>query len=107
MLAEVLDRLHKYSLHLRISTEGLQPVEKKSNAVKRASTAHNVSELRSFLGKVQYYHSFLQGLSTTLAPLHRLMQKIVQREWTKEVATSDSLLVHYDLNQELRLACDV
>ena len=133
ILAEVLGRLHKYNLHLklskceflkpevvylglRISAEGLQPVEEKINAVKRAPTPRNVSELRSFLGMVQYYHSFLPGLATTLEPLHRLLQKNVQWEWTsdcqkafescKDGLTSDSLLVHYDLKRELRLACD-
>jgi len=103
-------------LGLRISAEGLQPVEEKIDAVKRAPSPRNVSELRSFLGVVQYYHSFLPGLATTLAPLHRLLQKNVQWEWTKdcqeafeackEGLTSDSLLAHYDLNRELRLACD-
>ena len=103
-------------LGLRISAEGLQPVEEKISAVKRAPAPKNVSELRSFLGMVQYYHSFLPGLATTLAPLHRLLQKNIQWEWTddcqkafeacKEGLTSESLLVHYDLNRELKLACD-
>ena len=133
ILAEVLDRLHKYNLHLKlpkceflkpevvqlslkISAVGLQPVEEKINAVKKAPTPRNVSELRSFLGMVLYYHSFLPGLATMLAPLHKLLQKGMQWEWThdcqkafegcKEGLTSDSLLVHYDLNRELRLACD-
>ena len=45
-------------LGLRISAEGLQAVEERINAVKRAPAPQNVSELRSFLGMVQYYHSF-------------------------------------------------
>ena len=133
ILADVLDRLHKYNLHLKlskceflkpevvylglkISAVGLQPVEDKINAVTKAPTPRNVSELRSFLGMVQYYHSFLPGLATMLAPLHKLLQKGMKWEWThdcqkafeacKEGLTSDSLLVHYDLNRELRLACD-
>ena len=133
ILAEVLDRLHKYNLHLKlpkceflkpevvqlslkISAVGLQPVEEKINAVKKAPTPCNVSELTSFLGMMQYYHSLLPGLATMLAPLHKLLQKGMQWEWThdcqkafeacKEGLTSDSLLVHYDLNRELRLACD-
>ena len=128
-----MDRLHRYNLHLklpkceflkpevvflglRISAEGLQPVEEKINAVKRAPVPQNVNELRSFLGMVQYYHSFLPGLGTILAPLHRLLQKNVRWEWSddckkafqafKEGLTSDSLLVHYDLNRKLGLACD-
>ena len=65
---------------------------------------------------VQYYHPFLPDLATTLAPLHELLKKGVQWTWTKECQqayeackqglTSDALLVHYDGNRELRLACD-
>jgi len=33
---------------------------------------------------VQYYHSFLPGLATTLAPSHWLLQKNVQWEWIKD-----------------------
>ena len=133
ILAEVLERLHKYNLHLKmakceflkrevvylglkIDAEGLHPVEEKVNAVKRAPVPQNVSELRSFLGMVQYYHPFLPDLATTLAPLHELLKKGVQWTWTKECQqayeackqglTSDALLVHYDGNRELRLACD-
>ena len=133
IIAEVLDRLHKYNLHLKlskceflkpevvylglkISAVALQPVEDKINAVKEAPTLRNVSELRSFLGTMQYYHSFLPGLAAMLAPLHKLLLKGMQWEWThdcqkafeacREGLTSDSLLVHYDLNWELRLACD-
>ena len=95
ILGEVLDRLHKYNLHLklskceflkpevvylglRISADGLQPVAEKIEAIKRAPSPRNVNELRSFLGMVQYHHSFLPGLATTLAPLHRLWKKKVQ-----------------------------
>ena len=96
-------------LGLNISAVGLQPVEEKINAVKKAPTSCNVSELRSFLGMVQYYHSFLPRLATMLVLLHKLLQKGVQWEWTldcrkafepcKEGLTSDSLLVYYDLNR--------
>ena len=93
ILADVLDRLHKYNLHLklpkceflkpevvylglRISAEGLQPVEEKINAVKQAPAPQNVSELRSFLGMSSIIIPFLPGLATILAPLHRLLQKM-------------------------------
>jgi hypothetical protein len=133
ILAEVLNRLHRYNTHLKlekceflktelvylglkINAEGLHPVDEKIDAIKKAPIPRNVSELRSFLGMIQYYHSFLPGLATTLAPLHQLLQKEVRWEWTtecqqsydtcKEGLTSDTLLVHYDVNRELRLACD-
>ena len=90
ILAEVLDNLHKYNLHLelskceflkpgvvylslKISALGLQPVKEKISAVKEAPTPRNVSELRSFRGIMQYFQSFLPGLATMLAPLHRLL----------------------------------
>ena len=67
ILAEVLDRLHKYKLqNLKCSATSGREI----NAVKKAPTPGNVSEPRSFLGMVQYYHSFLPGLPTMLAPLH-------------------------------------
>ncbi|CAB4030743.1 Transposon Tf2-9 poly, partial [Paramuricea clavata] len=103
-------------LGLKIYEKGLHPVEEKVDAVRKAPVPSNVSELRSFLGMVQYYHSFLPNLATTLAPLHKLFKKDVQWKWTsecqkahdvcKQSLTSDTLLVHYDLNRKLRLACD-
>ena len=104
-------------LGLKIDAEGLHPVEEAVDAVKKAPVSQNVSELRSFLGMVQYYHPFLPDLAITLAPLHELLKKGVHWTWTKECQqayeacrqglTSDSLLVHYDGNRELRrLVCD-
>jgi len=65
---------------------------------------------------VQYYHPFLLDLATTLAPLHELLKKGVQWAWTRECQqaydackqnlTSNTLLVHYEGNRELRLSCD-
>jgi len=133
ILDEVLERLHKYYLHLKmakceflkrevvylglkIDAEGLHPVEENVDAVKRAPVPQNFSEMRSFLGMVQYYHPFLPDLATTPAPLHKLFKKGVQWTWTKECQqayeackqglTSDALLVHYDGDRELRLTCD-
>lgn len=58
----------------------------------------------------------LPGLATTLESLHGLLQKEVQWKFTsdcqkafescKEDLKSDSLLAHYDLERELRLACE-
>ena len=133
ILSEVLERLGRYNVHLklskceflkpdvvylglRISEAGLQPVEEKLEAVKNAPAPRDVGELRSFLGMIQYYHSFLPNLASILAPLHDLLKKGKEWVWTKECQeaynackeglTSDSVLVHYDVTRELRLACD-
>jgi hypothetical protein len=133
ILSEVLDRLQKHNVHLnrekcvfmkseavylglRVDADGLHPVEEKIAAIKDAPVPKNVSQLRSFLGMVQYYARFLPGLSTTLVPLHELLKKDVKWKWTndaqiayetcKQSLSSDDLVVHYDTKRELRLACD-
>ena len=49
----------------------------------------NVSQLRSLLRQINYYVHFIPELQGKCAPLHRLLQKRVKREWT----TNDSQIV--------------
>ena len=51
----------------------LHPSQSKVQAIKQAPHPTNVTELKSFLGLVNYYHKFLRNLSTSLAPLHSLL----------------------------------
>ena len=83
-------------------------------AVKSSPAPTNVSQLRSFLGVVNYYGKFLPDLSTLLAPLYSLLQKDAGWNWSekqqkafeevKTLLTSDRILVHYDPDKELVLA---
>ena len=100
-----------------IDQQGLHPTKEKVKAIREAPEPQNVSELRSFLGIINYYAKFLPNLSTKLAPLYGLLQK--QFKWTwgqqqvkafqtaKNALQDDSLLVHYDGSKQLVLACDV
>ena len=100
----------------RISASGLQPTDGKIKALKDAPVPHNVSQLKSFLGLLNYYGKFIPKLSTLLAPLHRLLQKKSTWTWgpeqqgafdrVKGILTSDSVLAHYDPSKPLILACD-
>ena len=100
----------------RISADGLHPTLEKVKAVRNAPTPTNVSQLKSFLGILAYYCKFLPNMSTVLAPLYKLLQKNVPWTWgteqqiafdsAKSALTSDRLLVHYDPDKELNLACD-
>ena len=100
----------------RISREGLQPTEEKVKAITQAPPPSNVSELKAFLGLINYYGKFLKDLSTTLAPLYQLLQKQTQWKWkaeqeeafeqAKNLLKSPQLLVHYDSQKELILTCD-
>ena len=76
----------------------------------------NQSELKSFLGMVQYYDRFIPGLATDCAVLNDLLQKHSKWTWTPEHAiameavetslTSADTLTCYDLSLPLSLACD-
>ena len=99
-----------------ISADGLRPTQEKVRAIADAPAPRNVTQLRSFLGLVNYYGKFLPNLSSTLAPLHRLLQKKTSWTWgseqqtafqeAKSQLTSSCLLVHFDPNRPLLLACD-
>ena len=107
---------HVEYLGHRISAEGLQPTDTKVKALKDAPVPRNVSQLKSFLGLLNYYGKFVPNLSTALAPLHLLLQKRVAWTWgpeqqhafnqVKSALTSDRVLAHYDPSKELILACD-
>jgi len=84
-LEEVLSQLEKANIRLklckcafflpsihylghRISAQGLQPLTDKVKAIQDAPAPRNVSQLKSFLGSLNYYSKFLPNLSSTLAP---------------------------------------
>ena len=100
----------------KISSEGLHPSEEKVHALKNAPKPTNVSQLKSFLGLVNYYSKFLPNLATTLAPLYKLLQKKSSWKWgskqdeafhtVKEQLSSSSVLTHYSPDLKLVLSCD-
>ena len=133
VLDEVLQRLEKAGMRLKkskctflsqsveylghkISKEGLQPTEDKVRAITRAPKPNNVSQLKAFLGLVNYYHKFMPNLSTILSPLYKLLQVKVPWTWgrqqqqafeeAKSFLKSPQLLIPYDTEKPLVLACD-
>ena len=100
----------------RISADGLHPTAEKTTDIADAPPPRDVSQLRSFLGMVNYYAKFLPNLSSTLAPLYRLLEKTTSWSWGKEQEaafkttkmhlTSSCLLVHYEPQKPLVLSCD-
>ena len=131
-LENVFKRLQKYGLRVkeekcrfmettveymgrRISAKGIQPTDQKIKAIKEAPRPQNVSELRSFLGMVNFQAQFVPHLSTVIHPLNELLGN-KPFEWTddcsrafetiKQVLTSDQILTHYDTKLPLELAAD-
>ena len=99
-----------------IDKDGLHSTEAKVRAIKEAPEPQNLTQLRSFLGIVNYYSKFMPNLSTKLAPLYSLLNKQQKWHWdaeqvqafqaAKDALQADSLIVHYDTTKPLLLACD-
>ena len=87
-----------------ITKDGLRTADSKVEAVIRAPAPRNISELRSFLGLINYYGKFLPSLATVLSPLYSLLQKAVCWNWgssqarafdeVKKLLLSSRVLVH-------------
>ena len=59
----------------RVDHEGLRPTEDKVKAIREAPEPRNVTELKAFLGLLNYYSHFLPNLSNTVQALYELLQK--------------------------------
>ena len=99
-----------------VTADGLKPNVKKVQAIENAPRPLDVSQLRSFIGMMNYYGKFLPNLSTILAPLYSLLHKHSRWVWGQEqerafvlarsFLTSSQLLVHFDPGKELVVCCD-
>ena len=90
-LKEVLRRLRQYGLHLKPSKcelgfsslqylghfvgEGRQaPIEEKVTAIVSLPVPRTVTQLRSFLGSVNYYQQYIPHCNVIASPLHALLK---------------------------------
>ncbi|KAI7797170.1 hypothetical protein IRJ41_014565, partial [Triplophysa rosa] len=65
----------------RVDAQGLHPTGTKVKAIDEAPEPKNVTELKVYLGLLNYYNKFLPNLATLLAPLHLLLRKDTQWTW--------------------------
>ena len=99
-----------------VNKDGIHKTKEKIEAIVNMPLPKNVTELRSFIGLVQYYTRFSSTFSTILFPLNQLTHKNTPWKWTnkhtkvfneiKRIMQSDSFLIHYDPNLPLVLATD-
>ena len=95
----------KYIGHI-LSKHGIIPVKSKLDSIQLADRPKDVSQPRSFLGMLNYYAKFIKDFSTNLHPLYEFLSNKTEwfwtKEceeafiWTKEVLSSEQLLIHYD-----------
>ena len=97
-LEEVLERLQRYGLKANsckyqdkvvfcgheIDKQGLHKTQEKIDAVLQTPYPKTVTQLRAFLGLVNYYARFLPDLASLLHPLHQLLEKGRSWDWSKE-----------------------
>ena len=83
----------------------------------KAPCPHDVKQLRSFLGMMNYYRKFIPDhLATILKPLTALLQHNVKWAWNsvcdkafqeaKQLLIAAPVLVHYDPALPMRMAAD-
>ena len=98
----VLNRLDNYELRLQlnkckfmqksvtymgcvISAEGYSPTEDKIEAMRQAPHPENTTQLRAFLGMVNYHGKFIRNLSSILQPLNQLLKRNQEFMWSPSV----------------------
>lgn len=99
-----------------INGSAIKPVAAKVEVIQDAPAPKNVSQLRAFLGMLNYYHRFLPDIATVLEPLHKLLRQETTWCWkteqqrafeaAKKLLQSAELLVHFQPDLELILASD-
>ena len=100
----------------KIDAEGLHTMANKLESIVQAPKPHNLQELRSFLGLLNYYGKFISNLATLIHPLNCLLQHDHKWKWTtecdlafqqaKEMLSSSHVLVHYDASLLITLVGD-
>ncbi|GFV49730.1 transposon Tf2-9 polyprotein [Trichonephila clavipes] len=129
----VLQRLEEYDLRVNkwkseffkksvnycgytIDKFGLHKTQEKIDAITKVPVPKTVSDLKSFLGLVNYYGKFIPNLSTRVALFNNLLKKGTKFLWTaecekafkalKQEIASDRILCHYDPKLPLVLQTD-
>lgn len=129
----VFERLHQYNIKVnkakckfykenveflgyKIDAKGIHPLTNKVECIYKAPSPRNVTQLKSYLGLLNYYRKFIPMLSSKLKPLYDLCKTGTQFRWTEEyervfqsskgLLTSESILTHFDPRLPIYVTCD-
>jgi len=99
-----------------IDKHGIHKTKAKIEAIQNASVPTNKTQVRAFVGLVNYYSRFLENLSEILHPIYNLLKDSVPFNWSKACQRafdavkkeigSDKVLAHFDPTLPLILATD-
>lgn len=103
-------------LGFTIDKHGLHKSPDKIKAILEAAPPTNVSQLKSFLGFINYYRMFVPNAATLISPLYELLHSDVKWNWTashnnifnkiKKELSSDRVLAHFSYEAKLILTVD-
>ena len=99
-----------------LSKDGITPDQSKLNTIQQIKRPLNATEVRSFLGIVNYCHRFIPGFSTIAEPLRQLTKKSKLFIWTqkeegsfqklKQALLSPTVLRYYNPSAETIIITD-
>ena len=99
-----------------VDRDGIHPSPRKVQAIQEVPVPENPTDLKSFLGLINYYRRFVPDMATLAHPLNRLLVENIPWKWSKQcqeafvklkgILQSAPLLAHYDPKKAVRLAVD-
>ncbi|PIO60823.1 integrase core domain protein [Teladorsagia circumcincta] len=99
-----------------IDANGRRPDPDKIQAITKMPRSNDIAQLRSFLGMLNYYGTFIAEMRQLRASLDALLKKNAPFKWSqecqnaferaKDILTSPLLLTHYDPKLDLIVAAD-
>ena len=67
-----------------VTSQGIKPDQAKTEKIRDSPAPTDVSQVRQFLGLVSYYQQFVPEFAKIAAPLHFLLKKDVEFQWSPE-----------------------
>lgn len=105
----------KYLGHV-ISKNTVRPLRDNLRSIQEFPTPDTRKKIRQFLGKINFYHKYIEDSARLLEPLHNLLRKNTQFLWTQDCQTaftkaknllcSQPILAIYNLNAETVIYTD-
>ena len=132
-LENVLERIKKWGFKVRyekcsfflqeivylgfiVDQHGRRPDPEKTNAIAKMPEPKNTTQVRAFLGMINFYCQFIRNIREIRAPLDNLLKKSAKFIWSssckeafakaKLALQSDLLLTHFDANKPIIVAAD-
>ena len=90
-----------------VNKQGLKPDPDRISAIQKMPEPQNISELRSFLGAINFYSKFVNNMRALRGLLDELHKTDVKWHWKlKEILSSNLLWAHYDPTKSIIVAAD-